>query len=97
MPRLLLSVLLLVVFVAGAALAYYNSAPVHFDYLFGALDVRLIVLLSATFALAVALTLALCAARLLGLTGEIRRLRRRLGNTETELKNLRNLPPEVGV
>ncbi|MDR3418059.1 MAG: LapA family protein [Nevskia sp.] len=84
------------VFIVGAGLGYFNSAPVSFHYLFGTVDVRLAVLLVATFAVAALLTLLLCAFRMVGLSGEARRLRRRLRDAETELKNLRNLqlPPE---
>jgi hypothetical protein len=39
----------------------------------------------------VALTLLLTMIRILGLKGEMRRLRRQLGDAEVELKNLRNL------
>jgi len=94
--RVVAAVLVVAVFVAGLALGYFNSAPVRFHYLFGAVEVRLAVLLAASFIAAALLTLLLCGVRMLTLSGEARRLRRRLRDAETELKNLRNLqlPPE---
>lgn len=91
MPRILLAILLVAVFLAGACLSYFNYDYVSFNYLFGATQVRLVVLIACTFVAAALLTLALCAVRLLTLSGEARRLRRQLRDAETELKNLRNL------
>jgi|SRR5579884_2651947 len=95
MLRLLLVLLLVAVFVAGAALGYFNATPVSFDYLFGQVQVRLVTLIVGSAVLAALLTLVLCAGRLLALTAEIRRLRRRLRDAEAELKNLRNLPVDA--
>jgi lipopolysaccharide assembly protein A len=91
MPRIVGAILLVAVFFAGACLAYFNYDYVSFNYLFGATQVRLVVLIVLTFVAAALLTLALCAVRLLTLSGEARRLRRQLRDAETELKNLRNL------
>lgn len=92
MLRLIVVLLLVLVFVTGAALGYFNAQMVDFNYLFGTTHVRLVVLVVVTFLVAAVLTLALCSLRLLALAGELRRLRRRLRDAETELKNLRNLP-----
>jgi uncharacterized membrane protein YciS (DUF1049 family) len=92
MLRLLAVLVLAAVFVAGAALGYFNSTPVSFNYLFGTVQVRLVLLIVASFVLAMLLTLLLCAVRILSLSGEARRLRRQLRDADTELKNLRNLP-----
>jgi lipopolysaccharide assembly protein A len=92
MLRILVVMVLLAVFIAGAALGYFNAIPVDFNYLFGAMQVRLVVLIVFTFVIAALLTLLLCAGRMLSLSGEARRLRRQLRDAETELKNLRNLP-----
>jgi lipopolysaccharide assembly protein A len=89
--RPLLIAVLALVFVAGATLGYFNAGTVHFDYLFGTVEVRVVVLVLVTFVAAALLTLALCAGRLLGQSGDVRRLRRQLRDAETELKNLRNL------
>lgn len=92
MLRLLLWLVLILALVAGAALSYFNSGYVGFDYLFGSVEVRLVFLIVGTFVVAALLTLLLCAVRILSLSGETRRLRRQLRDAETELKNLRNLP-----
>lgn len=84
--------LLLVVFCLGASIGYFNATPVTFNYLVGSVQLRLVVLLLAVFAVAVVLTVVLCSVRILNQHSEIRRLRRQLRETETELKNLRNLP-----
>lgn len=92
MLRLLTILLLVLVFAIGASLGYFNAERVSFHYLFGTAEVRVAVLVAVTFLVAAVLTLALCGIRIFGLHRDIRRLRRQLRDTETELKNLRNLP-----
>jgi putative membrane protein len=92
MLRLLLWLMLLAALIVGAGLSYFNSGYVRFDYLVDSVEVRLVVLVVFTFVFAALLTLLLCSVRILGLSGEARRLRRQLRDAETELKNLRNLP-----
>jgi uncharacterized membrane protein YciS (DUF1049 family) len=96
MLRVLVYAVLLAVFIVGAALGYFNATQVSFNYLFGTVEIRLVVLVVFTFVLASLLTMLLCAVRLLSLSGEARRLRRQLRDAETELKNLRNLPLTPG-
>lgn len=92
MLRLLTVILLALVFLIGASLGYFNAERVSFHYLFGAVEVRVAVLVAVSFVIAALLTLALCGLRMLRLHREIRRLRKALRDSETELKNLRNLP-----
>lgn len=92
MLRLLTVILLALVFLIGASLGYFNAERVTFHYLFGAVEVRVAVLVAVSFVIAALLTLALCGLRMLRLHREIRRLRKALRDSETELKNLRNLP-----
>ena len=96
MLRIVLVMALLAVFIAGAALGYFNATPVSFNYLFGAVQIRLVTLIVFTFVVAAVVTLLLCAGRIWTLSGEARRLRRQLRDAETELKNLRNLPLSSG-
>lgn len=84
--------LLLLIFCVGVAVGYFNDTPVKFDYLVGSVDIQLVVLLLLVFAFAVVLTVILCGIRMLGQHAQIRRLRRQLRESETELKNLRSLP-----
>lgn len=92
MFRLSLLVLLLVVFTLGASLGYFNAEPVHFHYLFGAVDVRLAVLVILSFLAGALLAVLFCGIRILSLVRELRRARKQFRDAETELKNLRNLP-----
>lgn len=96
MLRTFIWVLLALVFFAGACLGFFNADRVHFNYLVGSGEVRLIVLLILVFLFGAALSLLVCAAKFIGFSTELRGLRRRLRNAETELKNLRNLPPDAG-
>jgi len=92
MLRLLTVLLLVLVFAIGASLGYFNAERVTFHYLFGAVEVRVAVLVATSFVIAAILTLGLCGLRILRLHRDIRRLRKQLRDSETELKNLRNLP-----
>lgn len=92
MPRILILVVLIVVLALGACVGYFNAQSVEFFYLIGSIKLPLIALIMSVFLAGVVLTLALTVIRILGLKGEVRRLRRQLHDTETELKNLRNLP-----
>jgi len=88
---LLFFVVILPVFVLGTTIGFFNGQDVEFNYLFGSVQLPLIALLIAEFLLVVALTLLATFVRVFGLKSEIRRLRKQLRDTETELKNLRVL------
>lgn len=92
---LLFFLVILPIFVLGITVGFFNGQPVVFNYLFGSVELPLIALLIAEFLLAVALTLAATFVRVFGLKAEIRRLRKQLRDSETELRNLRTLaaPP----
>lgn len=92
MRRLLLTVLLLVVFCAGLAISYNNSAAVSFDYLAGTLEMPLMGLLVAAFILGMLLAGTLNLATHWTLRREARRLQRQLQASEAELRTLRHLP-----
>lgn len=96
MLRTLGILLLIVIFCLGAAIGYFNLTPVDFDYLFGTIELQLVLLLLIVFAFAVVLTVLLCGYRMVGQRGEIRRLRRKLKLTQSELNNLRALPLKGG-
>ncbi|HEU0198671.1 MAG TPA: LapA family protein [Nevskiaceae bacterium] len=92
MLRTLGILLLVLIFCLGAALGYFNLTPVKFDYVFGSVELQLVVLLLLVFAFAVILSVLLCGYRMVGLRREVHRLRKRLGAAESELKNLRTAP-----
>lgn len=92
MMRLLVVGSILIVLALGVAIGFFNGQPVSFNYLAGTLEVPLIVLVMGEFLLVATLTALLCWARIFGLKGEIRRLRRQLKDAQAELQSLRNLP-----
>ncbi|HEY0916533.1 MAG TPA: LapA family protein [Solimonas sp.] len=86
---------ILPVFVLGTTIGFFNSQKVEFNYLFGMVELPLIALLVAEFVLVALLTLGAGFLRVLSLKAEIRRLRKQIRDSETELRNLRALsaPP----
>lgn len=92
MYRLLVIVLLLVVLCLGASIGYFNAQTIEFDYLAGRIQMPLIALVVADFALAVLLTLLVCFGRIFSLKAELRRARKQLRDADAELKNLRAIP-----
>lgn len=92
MLRTLVIAALILFLVLGASIGYFNAQPVKFDYLAGEVEMPLIALVVGEFVLAVLLTLLICLGRMLGLKGEIRRLRKQAQSAEAELKTLRELP-----
>lgn len=92
MIRVFIIGIILLVLALGVAIGFFNAQPVVFNYLAGTLQVPLIALVMGEFFLVAALTALLCWARIFGLKGEIRRLRRQLKDAQAELQSLRNLP-----
>ena len=92
MIRALVIGAILLVLVIGVAIGFFNAQPVSFNYLAGTLQVPLIALVVGELFLVGAATALLCWARIFGLKGEIRRLRRQLKDAQAELQSLRYLP-----
>ncbi|TDU31271.1 putative integral membrane protein [Panacagrimonas perspica] len=92
MLRIFVIVALILFLVLGASIGYFNAQEVEFDYLAGTVKLPLIALVIGEFVLAVMLTLLICLGRMLGLKTEIRRLRKQVQSSESELKSLRELP-----
>ncbi|MES2683853.1 MAG: LapA family protein [Pseudomonadota bacterium] len=92
MIRILIIAAVFLAFALGIAICLFNAQPVVFNYIAGSIQVPLIVLMVAEFFLVAAVTALLCWARIFGLKGEIRRLRRQLKDAQAELQSLRNLP-----
>lgn len=88
----LLATFAALVFALGLFVGHANAVPVRFDYLFGTVELSLISVLMIAFAFGVLLSLLVAMLRMLGMRGELRRLRRQLRDTEAELRNLRSLP-----
>ena len=92
MLRIFVIVALILFLLLGASIGYFNAQEVEFDYLAGTVKLPLIALVIGEFVLAVLLTLLICLGRMLGLKTEIRRLRKQVQSSESELKSLRELP-----
>jgi len=92
MIRVLVIGTILLVLALGVAIGFFNAQPVSFNYLAGTLQLPLIALVMGEFFLVAVLTALLCWARIFGLKGEIRRIRRQLKDAQAELQSLRNLP-----
>ena len=92
MIRILIITAIFAVLVFGVAIGFFNAQPVTFNYLAGSVQLPLIALVMGEFFLVALLTVLLCYSRILGLKGEIRRLRRQLKDAQAELQSLRNLP-----
>jgi len=92
MIRVLIITVLMLVLALGIAIGFFNAQPVTFNYLAGSLQLPLIALVMGEFFLVALLTALLCWARIFGLKGEIRRIRKQLKDAQAELQSLRNLP-----
>ena len=92
MGRLIIALLLLVGFVLGAAVSYYNGSVVTFHYLAGQVQLPLIALLLAAFLLGLVVMWLLNLARVFVLSRDSRRYQRQIRELEAELRSLRNLP-----
>ncbi len=92
MIRVIIIGSILLVLALGVAIGFFNAQPISFNYLAGTLQVPLIALVMGEFFLVAAFTALLCWARIFGLKGEIRRIRRQLKDAQAELQSLRNLP-----
>lgn len=92
MIRVLVITILMLVLALGIAIGFFNAQPVTFNYLAGSVQLPLIALVMGEFFLVAVLTALLCWARIFGLKGEIRRVRKQLKDAQAELQSLRNLP-----
>ena len=92
MGRLVVILLVIVGFVLGAAVSFYNVSLVTFHYLIGQVELPLIALLIGSFFSGVLVMWLISVARVFGLSRESRRHQRQIRELEAELKSLRELP-----
>ena len=92
MSRILDVLVYLAAAALGAAISYYNWAPVKFHYLAGEIELPLIALLFGAFLLGIVVMWLLDLGRLFVLSRDSRRQQRQILQFEAELKSLRNLP-----
>ena len=92
MGRLFVIVLLLLGFVLGAAVSYYNGTAVTFHYLAGQVELPLIALLLGAFFAGILVMWLISVARVFSLSRESRRHQHQIRDLEAELRSLRELP-----
>lgn len=92
MTRLLLAIFLIAALCLGAALSYYNLAPVRLHYLAGQVELPLIAVMLGAFLAGMLLGLLVGLVRQITQRAELAAVRRQLRNAQAELKNLRSLP-----
>ncbi len=96
MRRIVVLLLVIATFCAGAAFSYHNPQSVSLNYLAGQADIALGALVMAAIATTVALMVLVFWLISLPRKAELLRLRRRLDKAENELHNLRQLPLKDG-
>lgn len=92
MKRLLGLILLFIVIAIGLSFAVLNPEVVQLNYYLGSISLPLSLVIVLALTLGALLGTFACLGLLLQKGGELRRLRKKLGLTEAELKNLRELP-----
>lgn len=92
MRRLIGLVFILLVIGFGLSFALLNAAPVKLDYYLGETELPLSLALTLAFIVGAIIGLAAAATVLIRDKREAARLRRRLGQTEKELSELRKMP-----
>ena len=92
MLTILRNVLLILAVLLGVVFAYFNTSTVQIDYLFGQLDMPLVLALALILIVGLALGVLICLPYTLRTRSKLASTRRRLQQTEVELKNLRNQP-----
>ncbi|MCH9828561.1 MAG: LapA family protein [Pseudomonadota bacterium] len=94
--RILLIILFVVVLALGVSIGYFNAQTVQFDYLAGTVSIGLIWLLLGVMGGSILLSLIICGGRIFELKNENRRLKRKLKDSDSELRSLRELPIKEG-
>ena len=92
MFHILRNVLIILAALIGVVFAYFNTAQVNVDYLFGAMDMPLVLALAVVLVVGLALGILIGLPYTLRTRGDLSSTRRRLQHAETEIKNLRNQP-----
>jgi uncharacterized integral membrane protein len=93
MLRWITFISLFLVFALALLLAYANGALVRLDYLVGSEEVHLSAALLGAGVIGFLIGLASAFGVLFRMKRDLRRQRRSLDETESELRNLRNTPP----
>lgn len=92
MRRIIGFIVVLLVVLFGLSFSLLNAESVTVDYYFGELTLALSLLLVLSIIIGAVAGVVACLAILMSRTREMRRLHRRLADTEKELNELRRLP-----
>lgn len=92
MFKIVRNVLIILAALIGVIFAYFNTAQVDIDYLFGQQEMPLVLALAAVLVVGLAIGVLLGLPYTLRTRGDLSLTRRRLQQAETEIKNLRNQP-----
>lgn len=92
MRRIIGFIVILLVVLFGLSFSLLNAAPVEVDYYFGVVNLPLSLLMVISLIIGALAGVIACMSMVMGRTGENRRLRRRLSDSEKELNELRRLP-----
>ncbi|MEX0731951.1 MAG: lipopolysaccharide assembly protein LapA domain-containing protein [Aquisalimonadaceae bacterium] len=92
MRRIIGFIVVLLVVLFGLSFSLLNADTVAVDYYFGELNLPLSLLLVFSLIIGALAGVLACLAMVMTRTREMRRLRRRLTDTEKELNELRRLP-----
>ncbi|MGB1580172.1 MAG: LapA family protein [Nevskiales bacterium] len=92
MLTILRNVLLILAVLIGVVFAYFNTSSVQIDYLFGQLDMPLVLALALVLFVGLALGVLVGLPYTMRTRSRLASTRRRLQQAEVEVKNLRNQP-----
>lgn len=92
MLNIVRNALIIVAVLLGVVFAYFNTAKVGVDYLFGQIEMPLVLALSIALLIGLALGVLVSLPYTLRTRANLASTRRRLQHSETEIKNLRNQP-----
>ena len=92
MFHVLRNTLIILAALVGVVFAYFNTVQVNVDYLFGQMDMPLVLALAVVLLIGLALGVLIGLPYTLRIRGDLAATRRRLQHAETEIKNLRSQP-----
>lgn len=92
MLQILRNALIITAALIGVVFAYFNTARVDLDYLFGQMSMPLVLALAITLVVGLALGLLISLPYAMRTRAELTATRRRLQLAETEIKNMRRQP-----
>lgn len=90
--KIVRNIFVFVALIAGAVLCWVNVQDVSVNYLFGQLEVPLIIVLITMLLIGFLLAYIAMLPRAVSRRAELQKLKRKLHESDQEVRNLRNLP-----